>query len=366
MKEFQTKTILIYNSTTQQLEPVSALRGESAYMAAKRLGLTNLAEEEWLNEYIAHRDAALEDIRDAGSQTIAAIETEKTEALENIDNAVGGKLNNSGHTPNKYLGTDANGNVVVKDAPSGDFSGVGISSIEQTTTSTEDGGKNVITATLSNGQKSTFEVRNGQQGSPGHSPVKGTDYWTEADRAAIVQQVIDALETPVFGQLSTDNVITLTGDLVADGTYTFRYEAKDGKTYEIGAIVISDVPVVTLTWFDGVKLDKSTGAESSDVNYFASDYVEIISGYTYTAGKRAGTYPVGVNIMYYTADKQVIASAYQTGIPNAGTDTGELSVVLVIPSNAAYFRLRCYDSDYVTDTLTQTAPLVYVDVAKAE
>lgn len=45
--------------------------------------------------------------------------------------------------------------------------GVGILSIEQTTTSTEDGGENVVTVTLTNGQESTFTVRNGSQGNPG-------------------------------------------------------------------------------------------------------------------------------------------------------------------------------------------------------
>ena len=45
--------------------------------------------------------------------------------------------------------------------------GVGILSIEQKTTSTEDGGENVVTVTLTNGQKSTFTVRNGSKGNPG-------------------------------------------------------------------------------------------------------------------------------------------------------------------------------------------------------
>ena len=47
--------------------------------------------------------------------------------------------------------------------------GVGIASIEQTTTSTEDGGTNVITCTLTDGTTSTFEVRNGSKGADGTS-----------------------------------------------------------------------------------------------------------------------------------------------------------------------------------------------------
>ncbi len=42
--------------------------------------------------------------------------------------------------------------------------GVSVVSVEQTTTSTESSGENVITVTLSDGTKSTFKVRNGAQG----------------------------------------------------------------------------------------------------------------------------------------------------------------------------------------------------------
>jgi hypothetical protein len=80
--------------------------------------------------------------------------------------------------------------------------GVGIQSVVQTTTSTEDNGKNVITVTLTNGNKSTFVVENGSQGSQGlqgqkgdkgadgYTPVKGKDYFTIEDVQNIVNQVI--------------------------------------------------------------------------------------------------------------------------------------------------------------------------------
>lgn len=51
--------------------------------------------------------------------------------------------------------------------------GVGISSIKQTTTSTADGGNNVITVTLSNGETATFTVRNGSKGSAGEDGADG-------------------------------------------------------------------------------------------------------------------------------------------------------------------------------------------------
>lgn len=95
--------------------------------------------------------------------------------------------------------------------------GVSVVSVRQTTTSSADGGSNVITVTLSNGQTSTFTVKNGSKGSQGDkgdkgerglqgvkgdtgaqgakgdkgdTPVKGKDYYTEADKAEMVQAVL--------------------------------------------------------------------------------------------------------------------------------------------------------------------------------
>ncbi len=79
--------------------------------------------------------------------------------------------------------------------------GVGIQSVAQTTTSTEDGGTNVVTVTKTDGTTSTFSIKNGSKGSTGqagadgHTPIKGTDYWTEADQQSIVDDVLAALPT---------------------------------------------------------------------------------------------------------------------------------------------------------------------------
>ena len=51
--------------------------------------------------------------------------------------------------------------------------GVGIQSVEQTTTSSSDGGSNVITVTKTDGSKSTFTVKNGSKGSQGEKGDTG-------------------------------------------------------------------------------------------------------------------------------------------------------------------------------------------------
>lgn len=81
------------------------------------------------------------------------------------------------------------------------------------------------------------------QGEPGYTPVKGVDYWTAADQESIVQQVIAALGTPVFGRVEDDNNIILTANGLPDGTYTYWLEDKDGKTTVIGTAA-STPPIV--------------------------------------------------------------------------------------------------------------------------
>ena len=80
--------------------------------------------------------------------------------------------------------------------------GVSVISVRQTITSNADGGTNVVTITLSNGDNYTFTVINGNkgeqgeqgiQGKDGYTPIKGTDYWTPTDKAEMVNDVISAL-----------------------------------------------------------------------------------------------------------------------------------------------------------------------------
>lgn len=52
--------------------------------------------------------------------------------------------------------------------------------------SAEDGGVNTVT--FSDG--SVLEVKNGARGDKGDIPVRGVDYWTEDDKAEIVNDVL--------------------------------------------------------------------------------------------------------------------------------------------------------------------------------
>ena len=74
--------------------------------------------------------------------------------------------------------------------------------------------------------------------------MKGVDYFTAADQEAIVQQVITALGTPVFGTVNGNNDIILTGNL-AGGTYTIKYEDAEGNLTEIGTLKATSGPTYT-------------------------------------------------------------------------------------------------------------------------
>ena len=131
----------------------------------------------------------------------------------------------------------------------------------------------------------------------GYTPEKGVDYWTPADQESIVQQVITALGTPVFGTVDADNNIILTGTL-ADGTYTFQYEDKDGNTNPLGTYTKAPEPTYTNViplsidadgsvfngtgYIDGYRL-------SSNYNTNPPHYVSAQSGY-FTTGFIPYTY----------------------------------------------------------------------------
>lgn len=124
-----------------------------------------------------------------------------------------------------------------------------------------------ITVTLSNGEiiELPFIVP------AGYTPVKGVDYYTPNDQEDIVQQVIAALGTPVFGTVDEDNNIILTGEL-ADGTYTIKYEDADGEQTTIGTLqrisYTNQIPISTDTdgsIYNGTGYKTSSRCNSSGV-----------------------------------------------------------------------------------------------------
>ena len=117
-------------------------------------------------------------------------------------------------------------------------------------------------------------------GKDGKTPVKGVDYNTPADQEEIVQQVIAALGTPVFGRVDVENNIILTGEL-AEGTYTIKYEDTEGNVVDIGTLDNAGVPEPAYTNL----------ANSSDSNW--------IIGKRYNSSKVLTDFSGGVITNYF-------------------------------------------------------------------
>ena len=122
--------------------------------------------------------------------------------------------------------------------------GVSVTSIEQTTTSTESGGTNIITATLSNGDVSTFEIMNGEAGSSGMETLEPPIILQELEdgfyRVPANTDVYGVEETEYDIQFTTNcsSLLCITHEEVADGddpstTYDLvsYYLIEDNGTY---------------------------------------------------------------------------------------------------------------------------------------
>ena len=104
--------------------------------------------------------------------------------------------------------------------------------VKSVSTSSADGGSNVVT--FSDGK--TLTVKNGSKGNPGdpgtngYTPVKGTDYYTEADKAALVTEVSGKVKFYATANIGT----TWSGS----GPYT--------QTVAVSGMLASDTPIIDL------------------------------------------------------------------------------------------------------------------------
>lgn len=147
--------------------------------------------------------------------------------------------------------------------------GVGVQSIVQTTTSNQDGGENVITATLTNGSKSTFRLKNGSKGSkgdPGEDGKDGSPGIPGADGTPGKDGVSPVINVSA---ISGGHRVTITD--VNGTTYFDVKDGKDGAGETGGGGADGEdgfSPVVTVTQISGghrVTIEDLYGPKSFDV-----------------------------------------------------------------------------------------------------
>lgn len=214
---------------------------------------------------------------------------------------------------------------------------------------------------------------------------KGTDYWTEADKAEMTAQVksvcvaknqgasnvgkilvvgtdgnLTLADMPegssgdVVGVLDESNNILLSGNL-ADGTYTLKYENADGTYTEIGQLEVGAIPEPepTKTNFAGtltvgrlsgsasgnIATDTSSGRVTDFVSVQNDDIVSI-EGYNYS--------PVGSSVYpalmaFDTSKTKIFNPKHIEGLDGEGyvvleekTDTG--GIIKIVSNSVAYIR----------------------------
>ena len=151
-------------------------------------------------------------------------------------------------------------------------------------------------------------------GADGYTPVRGVDYYTEADKTEIVAMVIESLGgNPVFGYVDENNNIVVQGNL-PDGTYSVKYEMENGSAVDIGDLVL-DTNVyytVTHTLTNCVSSNSDTqaiGGKSYTATITANDGYEL-SSVVVTMGGNAVTVTNGViNIAKVTGNIVITAVA---------------------------------------------------------
>lgn len=222
------------------------------------------------------------------------------------------------------------------------------------------------------------------RGADGYTPQKGVDYFTEADRAAMVAAVIESLGgNPVFGYVDENNNIIVSGNL-ADGTYSVKYELEDGSTVDIGQLVLTDgqpvepdVPVepdepghtytnqIPLSvdasgnpfnggqgWKTGTRLSLGSGGESADDGYECTGFIPATKGSILRIKNVDITSENSTNIIFYDSSKNPIvcnvsyhgttlANFFKTAEENnvyKGTIEGTI-FDWTAPDNVAYIRI---------------------------
>ena len=143
--------------------------------------------------------------------------------------------------------------------------GVGIQSVEQTTTSTEDGGTNVVTVTKTDGTTSTFYVRNGSRGSTGPAGSDGQDG---------VSPLVSVSEITGGHRVSIQD---------ADGTSSFDVmdgqDGKDGQSGAAGADGITPTIGANGNWYVG---QTDTGVPATGQDGKTAYQYAVEGGYTGT------------------------------------------------------------------------------------
>ena len=153
-------------------------------------------------------------------------------------------------------------------------------------------------------------------------------------------------------EVYADKVLFKPIDFIAS-EYLAKYNYTANVVQGTNKPTIPEPPVTTtenITWNNGVKIDRSTGAETSDVNYSASNFIACDTSKTYTLNLASSmsSHAGNVFICYYDENKSFI-SCSDNFIGSYSGSSEVFTTGLSFPSNAKYIKLRLYaDNNGIT------------------
>ena len=225
-----------------------------------------------------------------------------------------------GSTPPYSIWLDESGGAAILPVESiNGADGIGIQSVTQTTTSTEDGGTNVITVTKTDGTSSMFTVRNGSKGSTGatgargatgaagkdgYTPVRGTDYWT-ADDIATIQSYVD------------EKAAALQSKSITDSGGHFTTDTVEGALQEIGA----ELAGINTLLGSGIQISFTLGGTTCTANAGETWIEWVGSGYkTIANGMILSVHPYSDEGVIFLDEAGVYALSLDGNTPVRGGD----------------------------------------------
>ena len=142
----------------------------------------------------------------------------------------------------------------------------------------------------------------------------------------------------------TDIKVTMKGKDITSSCYSNGVITIDKVTGNIVITATNEaVPeIVEITWNDGVKLDKSTGAESSSDKYSASSFIAYDNSKTYTLTLLdTSITDFTTFVCYYGSSQEFISCGSEfIGVYRNSEPVGEFTLPVV--ENASYIRLRLF------------------------
>jgi hypothetical protein len=157
------------------------------------------------------------------------------------------------------------------------------------------------------------------KGEQGDSPIKGVDYWTEADKGEIIQAVVDIMGGSLIGYVDENNVIVLVGGLEGE-TYTVKYKMEDESLIDIGELKFAFAVTNNLTNCTNSNSETSVvngGAYSATISansgYTISSITVTMGGVDITSTAVSGG---NINIASVTGDIVITAVAEEIVIIN--------------------------------------------------